>query len=103
MGKNEFIELIVVRKAETLTNNLNRKDFFELMDSIRKNYINNNEISSRFVSIIPKVKSMYINEDRNREMDTPFIGIEMIDGSRTTISIPRYHKIIWGILDEFSK
>ena len=46
---------------------------------------------------------MYINEDRNREMDTPFIGIEMIDGSRTTISIPRYHKIIWGILDEFSK
>ena len=103
MGENEFILLTVVRGEETTTNKLNRKDFFELMESIRRNYINNNEISSRFVRVIPEVKAMYINDIRNKELDTPFIGLEMLDGARTTISIPRHHKIIWGILDEFSK
>ena len=103
MGNLNYISITVVRGSFAIMHAINRENFMDLLMSIKKNYSNNNYISSRLVEIIPDTKNIIIYEDRNEEVDIPFIVIEKFDGEKKGLKIPRCHKIIWGILNEFVK
>ena len=97
MRENKFISLIKVSGEVAIT----REKFYNLMYSIKDNYVENNQISTRFVDLIPYAGEIIVYEDRNSELDNPFVVFRMFTGESISLYIPRYHKIIWGILNEF--
>ena len=103
MRDDKYISITVARGEIGIMHLINRENFWELMNSIKKNYVNNNEISSQLVELIPNTMGVEIYEDRNKEVDVPFIVVETFDGEKIIVKIPRKHKIIWGILEEFVK
>ena len=82
--------------------NINRDDFLNLMHQIKENFINNNVYATKFVQIVPDLKELKINYKRNQDMDIPFVTCVTRAGEEV-LSIPRVNKIIWGILEEYSK
>lgn len=98
--KNEEIIFIWKGNGKEHIKEIERQEFYELMESIKKSFSDDNEISSKLVEIIPKLVSITINKDRNSQKDIPFISCECDDGSQV-IEIKRYHKIIWAILDKY--
>ena len=99
----KHISLTVVRGNIAIMHDIDRDNFLDLMFSLKRNYTKNNQISSRFIEAIPDTESVLIYEDRNVELDVPFVVLKMFDGEYKTLYIPRSHKIIWGILTEFVK
>ena len=84
------------------TKEIDRKNFFDIMNSVRKGFEGDNQISNLLCTRIPEITAISINQDRNSQMDVPFIQIE-IDGKIEVIDIIRYLKIIWAILDGYCK
>lgn len=99
----EFITIKKVLKTGTNSVVVRRDKLFSLMEGIRVNFSDNNEVSTRLVELIPKVSEIIINEVRNPQLDVPFVRLVMLDGKSKVVRIPRCHKIIWAIFDEFTK
>ena len=98
----ETIDLKWVSKGKEYTKEINRKDFYELMNSLKNAFFYDNQVSKFFCEIIPEVDSIFISKDRNEERDIPFIEYE-IDGKMDVLEILRHHKIVWSILDGYTK
>ena len=100
---DEFIKIVNVGRDCTTTSKVEREKMLRLFKEISENFTNNNEISKQFIDVIPDLNVIEIDRVRNAECDVPFIACEMIDGTSKVIRILRWHKIIWGILDEFCR
>ncbi len=104
MKKNEFITISKVVKGKvTKSNEIELATFYKLMLDIKESFINNNTISSQLVEMIPDIKEITIDVDRNTDCDLPFVVLTMLDGEKKVFVIPRWHRIIWGLLDEFTR
>ncbi len=79
---------------------IERKEFYNLMDSIKKSFSDDNEISSKLVEIIPNLVSITIDKERNIQLEVPFIVCNFGDATKI-IEIKRYHKIIWAIFNKY--
>lgn len=101
MRKDTF-EIKVIHDGMESTKENNRATFMKLMEGIRDQFVNNNEYAKKFVKVIPEVDTIEINVDRNRDCDIPFVTC-IINDESYVIRIPRFHRIIWGILLESSK
>lgn len=102
MGE-EFIKIVNVGRDAITTTKVEREKMLKLFKEISNNFSNNNEISKQLVETIPSLKAIEIDRVRNAQCDVPFINCEMNDGTSKVIRILRWHKIIWGILDEFCR
>ena len=100
--KNEPIILKWREKGEDYEKEINRQELFNIMDSIRKGFSDDNAISTAFCESIPDVVTIFINKDRNAEIDTPFIFFEC-EERKKALDIIRYHKVIWSIIDRYTK
>lgn len=104
MEENGFIKIErISRKKENVVEYVKREDFLTLMISVRDNYINNNQVSTKLVEYIPDLREITIDEDRNKELDIPFVMLVMNNGTTTAFRIPRWHNIIWSILNGYLK
>lgn len=99
---NDSILLEWVEKNQTHQKQINRQDFYDIMNSIRKGFYDDNEISTIFVGIIPDLVFLSINKDRNSQKEDPFVYCKTTKEEKT-ITIKRYHKIIWSILDRYTQ
>ena len=100
--KNDFIIFSWTEGHKQHIKEIDRENFFNVMDSIRKNFVDNNSISTILCGIIPELVAISINKDRNQELDVPFIQIETKDAI-DVVKILRHHKIIWSIFNEYCK
>ena len=101
MRKDTFEIKVIQDNKESVKEN-NRATFLKLMEGIKDQFVDNNEYAKKFVKIIPEVEEIEINIDRNRDCDIPFVTC-IIDGESYVVRIPRFHRIMWGILLESSK
>lgn len=103
--KNEFIILRKVDNKGKVIHwvEINREGFYNLMVEIRDNFINNNVYSSMFVKEIPNISEISIDDERRADIDNPFVILKLEDGTRKTFYIPRWHRVIWAIMDELLK
>ncbi|MBO6232593.1 MAG: hypothetical protein J6N78_00775 [Clostridia bacterium] len=97
----EFIEIKKITTTSKVTSYVERKKFVELLRAIRDNYTYNNYFSLKLLEVLPYTKIIEIDVDRNRDCDIPFIVCIDFEDRQNVISIPRVHKIIWGVLEEF--
>ena len=100
MEKNAFTIELIWNEKRVSSKEWDRETFMKLMESIKDTFVANNEISKLFIDVIPEVDVITINNDRNRELDVPFITCKLHDGTQKHIRIPRSHHIIWGIFNE---
>lgn len=101
--KKESIIFEWKEKGKNYIKEIERQDFYNIFDSIRKGFSHDNEISTNLCeNIIPYASKIFINKDRNNQINAPFIQYE-IDEKTEILSIIRYHKIVWSILDGFCK
>lgn len=98
--KKEPIILEWIENGEKKKKEINRKEFFDLMESIKNAFIEDNQISSILVDLIPELIMISINRDRNEQKDVPSIYCLCETGGKV-IDIIRYHKIIWSILNRY--
>ena len=99
MSKTFIIELIW-NGEQVSSKEWNRENFMRLMESIKDTFVANNEISKKFIEIIPEVDLIKIDNDRNRDLDVPFVTAVLSNGGEKHIRIPRSHRLIWEILNE---
>lgn len=95
-GKN--VRIVRISTDNTFVTDRNLDDFIKQMENIRDTYVKDNEFSSKLVKVLPFVAEIRIYEERNKEVDIPFILLVKRDNTREAIRIPRRHEIIWGIL-----
>lgn len=101
--EEKFIKIVNVGGDCITTKKVERERMLKLFEEISNSFSNNNEISKQLVETIPSLKAIEIDRVRNAQCDVPFINCEMNDGTSKVIRILRWHKIIWGILDEFCR
>ena len=101
--EEKFIKIVNVSRDAITTKKVEREKMLNLFKEISNNFSANNEISNQLVEIIPSLKAIEIDRVRNAQCDVPFINCEMNDGTSKVIRILRWHKIVWGILDEFCR
>ena len=99
MMKSTFAIELIWNKERVSSREIDRDNFMRLMESIKDTFVTNNEISKKFVEIIPNVEKIIIDNDRNRDLDVPFVTCKL-DGKDKHIRIPRSHRVIWEILNE---
>lgn len=99
--KNEKIVLEWKEGKKLYKTEVDRKAIYDIMDSIRKGFWDDNQISTKFCEdIIPEADGIFIDKDRNNQIDVPFIEYR-IGNLRYVLTIIRYHKIIWSILNRY--
>ena len=82
---------------------ISRKEIVELMETIKKSFDGNNEISTRLCQVLPNTIIIEIDKDRNIEKpEAPTIFCIDYEGNHP-ITIKNNHRIIWGILNEYSR
>lgn len=99
MNSNTFTIELIWNEEKVSVKKIDREKFMRLMESIKDTFVTNNEISKKFVEIIPKVEKIIIDNDRNRDLDVPFVTCKFF-GEEKHIRIPRSHRVIWEILNE---
>lgn len=97
---NEPIIAKSIKKGKLYKTEVDREKFLKIMESIRDGFQEDNEISTIFCKIIPEISEILINEDRNKNLDVPFVTYE-IGGEKKVLKIIRHHKIIWAILNVY--
>ena len=100
--KEGAIVLKWIKNDKEYFKEIDRKKLFDLMNSIKSAFEHDNQISDFFCGIIPDVTWIRINKDRNEQLDIPFIEYE-ISGEQKTLDILRHHRIVWAILDGYTK
>ena len=98
--KKEPIILEWIEKGEKNKKEINRQEFYDLMEGIKNAFSDDNQISSILVELIPELISISINKDRNEQKDVPSIHC-VGETQEREIDIIRYHKIIWAILNRY--
>ena len=98
----EKIILKWIKGSKERFREIDRQSFYDLMNSIKVAFQDDNRVSSFFCDIIPRVEWIKINKDNNESRDIPFIEYG-IDDETHILEIRRYHKIIWSILEGYTK
>lgn len=102
MKRGRIVKLVRIAKDNTFVIERNMDDFIKQMENIRDSYVKDNEFSSKLVNVLPFVSEIRIYEERNMELDVPFILLIKRDNKREALRIPRRHKIVWGVLGGYT-
>ena len=100
--KKEDLILKWKKNGKKYAKEIERKKFFNVMKSIRDAFDGNNEISNIFCQYVPDMDVLYIDKDRNNDVETPFVQYS-VNEERCILNIKRSHKIIWAILNGYTK
>ena len=90
------------RKGREHSKEVNRQEFLNLMNNVKLFYSEDSQFSVFFCRIIPNIDYIWVDMDRNDEFKIPFIEYEL-DERRYIVEIPRKHKMIWLIIEEYTK
>ena len=81
---------------------IKRQEMYEYFKKLSEDYPNDNLISLKLLEIIPVVDKIVVDNKANSNRDIPVI--KYITGKEENIlEIIRYHKIVWGKLEEYSQ
>lgn len=100
--REEHIKLEWIKDGKSHEREVDRKQFYDIMNGIRKGFEEDNRISTFFCDYIADLWTIHINMDRNNEIDTPFVVCKIKD-KVVMLNIIRHHKIIWSILEGYCK
>ena len=99
---NKGILLKWKNKGKEYEKEIDRQALLDVMSSIAKAFDNDNQISKKLCEIIPVTEWISINKEMNETREIPFIEC-MVAGKLEIIKIIRHHKIIWSILDGYTR
>ena len=100
--RKDDLELNWLSKGKGYVKEVDRQAMYDVMDSIAKAFGHDNEISTVLCKVIPDADWIFIDKDLNETKDIPFINCK-VNGEVKVIEIIRHHKIIWSILNGYTK
>ena len=81
---------------------LDREEVLKVFEGLKNDYTDNNTISKKLLEILPELEWIKIDKDINATQKVPFITYGMY-GKTGFLKIPRYHRIVWGILLRYTQ
>ena len=98
--REEHIKIEWVKNGKTHEREVDRKEFYDVMNGIRKEYWDDNYHSTYFCNCIEDLRAIHINMDINKWIETPYVVCEIKD-KKEMRKIIRHHKIIWAKLEGY--